>query len=385
VVIIKQPCITQRCSNAACRTCGYLEKIVGLRLVQYFKRFLYSILLILSLLFLTHCYLAKQGAYLFRYNSEAEDIDIVLRDEELPEDERNILLLVKDIKKYAEDVIGLKKDKNYSRYVRIERDYLVDVVSACEKDRFEPYLWKFPFFGAFPYKGFYEKKDAEKEAEKLRKKDLDVYIRKVDAFSTLGFMVDPVYSFMKDYSVFSIASLIIHEQTHATIFLKNNVQFNEEIATFVGNEGALQFIIDKYGYESEYNKKIVTYQEDIKTYLDLIHNMYKELNRLYERDLEKEYKLLQREKIFGDFRRDLEAHHDQLFMTESFIDVGGIPLNNAYIMSLMRYTQDLSLYYELYDLLDNDLNRTVAVLKKVKKQKGNPKEYLRRYMESLDL
>ncbi|MBA7712196.1 hypothetical protein ES703_121166 [subsurface metagenome] len=159
--------------------------------------------MLLVLILLNRCYLLKQGAYILKYNvKEAQDIGKILDSEDLPAELAETLSMILDIKQFAVQSLGLKADKNYTRYVELERDYLVDVVSACEKDRFKPYIWRYCFFGSFPYKGFFEAQDALKEAQRLKAKGLDVLVRKVEAFSTLGFFVDPVYSFMKDYSVF---------------------------------------------------------------------------------------------------------------------------------------------------------------------------------------
>ncbi len=35
-----------------------------------------------------------------------------------------------------------------------------------------------------------------------------------------------------------LANLIIHEMSHATIFVKDSVDFNENLATFIGDRGA---------------------------------------------------------------------------------------------------------------------------------------------------
>lgn len=336
-------------------------------------------LLILLLLF-NQCYLSKQGAYLLRYNSMAEDIDTILRERELQEEEKEMLLIVKEIKQYSENRVGLRSDKNFTRYIEIEKDYLVDVVSACEKDRFEPYIWEFPFFGSFPYKGYYEREDAEKEARKLRDKGLDVMIRKVDAFSTLGFFSDPVYSFLKDYSVYSLASMIIHEQTHATIFLKNQIQFNEELATFVGNEGARQFIRDKYGADSSEYREIEEYNRDLETLFTLFRLLYTELNAVYETEDETEYKLRRKEEIFIEFKKRVKEDFEKLFKTDTFRYLPDMPLNNAYVLYLNRYTGDLELFYELYDHFNHDLETTVLFFKKLKKYRSDPKEYIRNYI-----
>lgn len=336
---------------------------------------------ITSVFILNQCYLPKQGLYLIRYNSTAEDIDVILKDKNLADENRNILTLIREIKEYSVTSIGLQNDKSYTKYVEIDKGYLVDVVSACEKDRFEPYTWKFPFFGSFPYKGFYEQQDAENEAEMLRRKDLDVMIRQVDAFSTLGFFSDPVYSFMKDYSVYSMASLIIHEQTHATIFLKNQIQFNEELATFIGNEGALQFVRDKYGTDSEYYTNLLNYREDLDTYFTLFRCLYDELNAVYEKDVSREYKLERKEEIFRSFKGRIIAEYNTLFKTDSFKNIEKIQLNNAYVLSINRYTGGLSLFYELYEKMDHDLRKTVDVLKQLNKHRGDPREFIRESLE----
>ena len=345
------------------------------------KKTVYTAAALLGLLVLNQCYIAKQGFHMVRHMSSARDIDDVLKDEKLPQSSRDMLLLVKEVKKYAVDTIGLKDDKNYSKYVKIEREYLVDVVSACEKDRFEPYEWSFPFFGSFPYKGFYERKDAQREAEMLRKKDLDVFIRKVDAFSTLGFLTDPVYSSMDDYSTFAIASLIIHEQTHATLFLKNRINFNEEFATFVGNEGALNFIKYKYGAQSDYYLKLMDYMEDLDTFLELINGLYDELDAVYREDTGREYKIRKREEIFISFIEDFNADYDKRFITDTFKHIENVNLNNAYILVYKRYTGDLSLFYSIYEKQGYDLKKTVEIIKQVEDHRGDPKEYLKKLAE----
>ncbi|MCK4803346.1 MAG: aminopeptidase [Spirochaetes bacterium] len=350
-------------------------------MMKRIKKAVHILLAVMVLAVLNQCYLSKQGAYLLRYNSRTEDIDTVLNNGNLPEDSRNMLMLVKEIKEYAVKEIGLKDDKNYTRYVMIEKDYLVDVVSACEKDRFEAYQWRFPFFGSFPYKGFYEHEDAEKEAEKLRKKDLDVYIRKVDAFSTLGYFDDPVYSFMKDYSAYSIANLIIHEQTHATVFFKNRIKFNEELATFIGNEGALQFIRVKYGAESDLYKDLLDYQKDLDTFFELIRNLYDELNTVYEEETGREYKLERRDEMFNAFREEISVLYDTYFITDTFRGIEKINLNNAYIMSHLRYAGELHLFYNLYENLGYDLKKMVHILIQVKNNRGDPRDFIREYMK----
>ncbi|HEY9594120.1 MAG TPA: aminopeptidase, partial [Spirochaetia bacterium] len=150
-------------------------------------------------------YLAKQGSYLLRDSTGTRAATALIADPSTPDDTRELLQRVKDVKTFAVHDVGLKDNANYTRYKEISRDHLVDVVQACDAVSFTAYQWSYPFLGKLPYKGFYERKDADAEAVRLKNEGYDTIIRPVDAFSTLGFVKDPVYSFMKRYSKFELA------------------------------------------------------------------------------------------------------------------------------------------------------------------------------------
>ncbi|MDR3341903.1 MAG: aminopeptidase, partial [Treponema sp.] len=194
------------------------------------------------------CYTLKQGVTMLGYLNRAVPLESLLTaspeepvdasgeegSSDAALDKRRFVEQVLDIRRFAITALGLRESANYTRYVALDRDYLAAVVSAAAQDSFSRYEWWFPVVGKVPYKGFFDPKDARKEAEKLKKKDLDVWIRGVDAFSTLGWFSDPLYSYMRHYPVHQLADLIIHEQLHATVYLKGQSQFDEELAEFVG-------------------------------------------------------------------------------------------------------------------------------------------------------
>ncbi len=324
------------------------------------------------------CYLLKQGTYLLNYNSRSQPIEKILAEESNSGDVGVMLSMVQDIRRYAIEEIGLKENRNYTRYLELDRDYLIDVVSACEADSFTPYEWRFPFFGSFPYKGFYEPEDAQREASRLERKGLDVWVRQVDGFSTLGFFSDPIYSFMTEYSLFALADLIIHEQTHATVFVKNEIQFSEELATFVGREGALSFLRDRYGEDSEAYRQALASLSDWSRYRDRVIELYDELDRLYRGETDSPRIPAEKQRIVEDFNQRLRSEATELFHSDPLRSFRGVPVNNAYILSFVRYSQDLDIFYRLYEARGNDLKATVEVLKQVKRVKGPPKEYLQR-------
>jgi predicted aminopeptidase len=322
-------------------------------------------LLVVLSLGLNGCYLTEQGLHFLGLNTEKEDIEALLRSGGLPEDVRRTLALVGEIKRYTVERLGLDDDRSYSRYLDMgEKRYIVDVVSACETARFEPYLWSYPFVGKMPYKGFYEREDAEREAGKLASGGYDTAIWKVEAFSTLGFFSDPVYSYMKDYPVYELASLIIHEQTHATLFIRNQARFNEELATFVGHEGAIGFIGERYTNESGAMDEANAYRRGFERHFTAVRELHDRLDALYRRGGDEETVLRGKNEILERFKQEYRERYGRAF------DTGGMELNNAYIMAVMTYTGDLSLFQELNTRLGGDLARTIGFLKNL--DRGRP-------------
>ena len=327
---------------------------------------------------LSGCYLLKQGTYLLSYNSRSRPIEKILAEGTVGEDEEAMLHTVQEIRRYAVEELGLEQNRNYTRYLELDKDYVVDVVSACAADSFTPHQWRFPIFGSFPYKGFYEKSDAQREAARLEKKGLDVWIRRVDGFSTLGLLSDPIYSFMTDYSPYALADLIIHEQTHATIFIKNEIQFNEELATFVGREGALSYLRSRSGIGSEAYTQALAVLEDWKVFREKVMDLHDQLEGIYSLEADREKILAEKLRTVEEFNRRLLSEAPELFRTEGFRSFKGVPANNAYIMSFVRYTQDLDLFYSLYQANARDLRSTVEDLKRLNTAKGPPKQALKR-------
>jgi predicted aminopeptidase len=327
------------------------------------------------------CYIAKQGAGLLARQCRAVSIDSMLKGEDadsVTPKTRDFLLRVGDIRSFAMDTLGLKRNNNYKKYLRVDGDYAVDVVTASKDDAFVPYKWWFPLVGRITYKGFFDKKDAEKEARRIKKRGgYDVYMGRADAFSTLGFFSDPVYSFMINYTVYDLASLIIHEQTHATVYVKNQTQLNEEIATFVGDIGGLLYVERRFGAGSEEYKAAVLSKEDYATYINLMRSLHRELSALYAGDSGREYKLSEKERIFADFRERVSGGYDSLFRTPRYSGLKEAKLNNAVIAARMTYNMDMALYYELYESVGGDLAEIIRRLALLKGVKGEHKEYIR--------
>jgi predicted aminopeptidase len=294
-------------------------------------------------------YLAKQGGYLLRYGTGTRSVNAMIDDPSTSGETRDFLLRVKDIKGFAVGKVGLRNNDNYTRFREMDRDHLVDVVQACDAASFTPYMWSYPFLGRLPYKGFYERADADAEAARLKTQGCDVIVRPVDAFSTLGFTKDPLYSFMKGYSAFQLASLIIHEQTHATLFLKGQPEFNEEMASFVGDEGAFQWLRGAYGEDSSEYLGARDSQADSELFLSLLRGLSARLRAVYDGASPREDKLSRKARIIDEFRLSLTGDRAPRFRTPAYGKLATIPLNNAFLSLYSLYNDDIPLLRTWFD------------------------------------
>ena len=310
-------------------------------------------------------YLLKQGASLLEYSTGARPVQSLLDDPATAPDTREFLLRVQDIRRFAVEKVGLKNNDNYASYKEIGRDHLVDVVQACDAVSFDAYQWGYPFLGRLPYRGYYDLSDAQAEAARLKREGYDVIVRPVDAFSTLGFLHDPLYSFMKRYSPFEIASLIIHEQTHATLFLKGQPDFNEEMASFVGDEGAFEWLRVTYGEASPEYRAAVDRKADSDHFVSLLQDLAARLEPVYSSGLSREEKLARKKQIIDEFKAGLEDGAAG-FRTDAYARLEKIPLNNAYLSLYRLYTSDVPLLRQWFEQrCGGDLRRFVASMKEL--------------------
>ena len=164
---------------------------------------------------------------------------------------RGQLLKIESLKEYAELNLGLVIKGSFSSYVDLNREYVLWNVFASKPYSVEAVNRCYPLVGCVPYRGYFSRQGAISQAEKLAtQQGLETYVGGVPAYSTLGWFEDPVlntFVFWKDHE---LASLIIHEILHQNVWLKNDAQFNEGLANFVGDQAAVNWVEGRTPSES---------------------------------------------------------------------------------------------------------------------------------------
>ncbi|MCM2280542.1 MAG: aminopeptidase [Bdellovibrionaceae bacterium] len=290
-------------------------------------------------------------------------IEKALQDERLSEEHKRKLKLAQEARLFAETALGLKKTKNYTSYVHLDRPYVTYVISAAPRTELKPYLWKYPLVGALPYRGYFKEARAKEEAEKLKTKDLDVYVRGVSAFSTLGWFRDPILSSMLRYQDHDLVNTIIHETVHATLYVKSKADFNERLATFIGNVGTMMFYQSREGEASATVDRIRRENADDQTFSTFISNEIDELTKWYEERKGQSIPEDLRQARIAEIRARYEERIRPQISEGDYRGFTQGELNNARLLNYRLYFEDLSDFEAVYRKLGSDLKSFLAFCK----------------------
>ncbi|HOX31422.1 MAG TPA: aminopeptidase [Spirochaetales bacterium] len=335
------------------------------------------------------CYVGEQGAAYLALRSKALPAARALADPATPAATRELLERAAAVRAFAVAELGLKDTKNYASVVELDADRLATVVQACAELSFDRYLWSYPVVGKLPYRGYFDRAEAEAEAARMRERGYDALARPVDAFSTLGWLADPLFSFMAGYGEAELAELLIHEMCHATVFLKGKApgleQFNEELATFVGRSGALRYLERKYGPGSAELAEARASRAEAEAFASFLRGTAAELEALYAQAAPDGEKRRRKAEIIAARAEEYRA------LAGSFSSAAyrGFPMgriDNAYLDLYRLYEGEPELYADYCErLCGADLRRFVGELSRLASSpagRGDPKAAMRQELEA---
>jgi predicted aminopeptidase len=294
-------------------------------------------------------------------------------------DTQEKLKLVLAVREYARDVLKLNVGGSYASYSYVDRPDLTHIVVAAPKTELRPYTWWFLIVGSVPYKGFFEKADAEEEARRLNAEDYDTNIRPSAAFSTLGWFDDPLLSHLLRYDKVVLSGIVFHELFHQTLYIKGAGAFNESVANFIGHRAAIDFFRERFGADSAEHKRAVQAWDVEREFGLFIAELAQTLTELYNRDIPRGGKLRLREEVFtrgkAEWARRIAnrpSNRYRVFSQQA--------LNNAVLMHYVVYLQDLDLFESVYEQSGRSLVKTIEMLKQAVDNGGEPFDAVRRLL-----
>ena len=299
----------------------------------------------------------------------ARPIDELLADPQVADSLKQKVQLVQEVKKFAIDSLGVNDSGSYGSVYDQKGKPILWVITATEPFSLKDRKWNFPLLGTFSYKGFFNYQTALKEKGQLAEQGLDTGIRTVSAWSTLGFFDDPILSQLLFRTEGQVANTIIHELTHGTIFVKDSLQLNENIASLIGDQGALVFLSHKYGSQSDEVREYTRYLEDRRRYINHMLRGTDQLDSLYKSfsdDLAKEIKINKKEALI----QAIVATTDTLNLRTSqyrkvrdkLKNSDKLP-NNTFFKSYVRYRRNIDdLRSELIERFAGDISQYLVYL-----------------------
>ena len=307
---------------------------------------------VVAALAVAYLVLAPTGRYLLRAGWEEgkilwrrRPIPELVADASTPPPVRGKLALVLDARRFAADSVGLDVGESFTTYSRLDRDTLVLVVSAAERDELTAKTWWFPIVGRVPYKGYFDFAAALRAGEQLERDGFDTYIRPASAFSTLGYFNDPLLPTTLRQDSLDLANTVIHELTHNTFYARGEAVFNESFANFVGARGAAWFFRTRG--DSQAAALVEARWEDEKLMARFWGRLHHVMDSTFDAnpgDSLRPRRLALRDSIYAAARAEIQREIKPAVRTIPHAALDRIRLDNAALLARRTYSTELELF-----------------------------------------
>ncbi len=307
------------------------------------------LLVCLFLFGLQGCYLLKQGRGQLDLRLNQVSLQEALEQESNPE-YRRLLMEIPKIKAFAEERLLLRKSDNYTGYYQTSQSGVSFVVTASPKTELKAYTWWFPVLGSVPYKGYFDQDEAAELSAELEEQGYDTWVFAAPAYSTLGWFKDPVTTPMMRRGHYYLASTIVHEMTHETLFVPGAEAFNEQLAAFVGQKGALLYFEEVSGLNRKQLKTLEDRVLKSGLFAETVQRYLPRFQELYSRQQPMVKVMAQRAVLFGE----LEEEIARLFPN---LPADRKRFNNARLLQFRRYSPDSPVIRKMWLESKNDWGR----------------------------
>lgn len=258
------------------------------------------------------------------------------------------------VREFASRELALPSNNSYRAYADLGRPFVVWNVFAAPEFSVEPEKWCMVFVGCVNYRGYFDREEAERFADELRRSGLDTYVGGVTAYSTLGYFNDPVLNTFLRLGDTEAARIIFHELAHQLLYVDDDSVFNESFAATVESEGLRRW----FARNGSSEQQAFTAQQQRKTrFVQLVEEYRGKLRALYAAPHPPEEMRRAKAEIVADLKQAYaglkrawggDARYDAWFEQD---------LNNARIASLSLYTQLVPAFEAMLEMEGRDLPR----------------------------
>jgi predicted aminopeptidase len=263
---------------------------------------------------------------------------------------RALLREVPEILAFAEEVVGLHAGRSYSGYYHTERRGLTYVITACAQTEFAPYTWWFPIAGEVEYRSYWDEDDAREQADALEHEGYDVWLSPSRAYSSLGILRDPISTTMLRDGLPAFVEVLIHELSHAKLYIPGHTDWNEALASFVGERGAERYFEAARFAHSDLPERVHAHKAGRLDFDQAVAAAYLELEQLYASDRSRAQKLRERQRTFDALTKQISI----LYPRE---DPEQWRMNNARLVHYHRYNANNGVLSDLWQASHQNFRR----------------------------
>lgn len=291
--------------------------------------------------------------------SQARPIPDVLADPSTPPEVRRKLQLAQEVRRFALNDLGLPQQKAFTTYVQLNRHSVSWSVVAAPEFSLTLRTWCFPVTGCVSYKGYFNQDAARAEAQKYRAQGEDIDVQAIPAYSTLGYLPDPLLSTtIEQESDVGLVRLLIHELSHAAVYAPSDTPFNESFAMTIEYEGTRRWLAGHGTPEQlgEFQRDLKLEQASTQARADA----RAQLAQLYAQSISAEQMRVEKAHIFENLRNRL---NDALAERGHAGRWGVGRLNNANLGQAGAYANLVPAFQALLSSKNGDISALIQAAK----------------------
>jgi predicted aminopeptidase len=268
-----------------------------------------------------------------------------------------------EIRAFASRDLGLPENGSYTQYADLGRPYVVWNVFATRELSLDLKQWCYPIVGCAGYRGYFDRAAAERAAEALRAEGYEVNVAGVPAYSTLGWLPDPLLNTFIGGTEGQVAAMVFHELAHQVVFVSGDTTFNESFATAVEREGVRRWLAAND--DASLRQGYADFASRRQGFVDLVLKYRDRLELLYRSAEPDDAKRAGKRRLFADLLSEYRqlkaawggfAGYDRFFAGE---------LTNAHLAAFGAYNALVPAFDALLDRTGGDLGRFYADVRRL--------------------
>lgn len=297
----------------------------------------------------------------------ARPIDDWLADPQTPPPLKQRLERARAIRAFASAELGLPANRSYTAYADLQRPAVVWNVFATPELSLQLKTWCYPLFGCAGYRGYFDRRDAQRLADELRAQHYDVNVAPVPAYSTLGWMDwlggDPLLNTFIGYPDGELARMIFHELAHQVVYVKDDTVFNESFATAVERAGVRRWLA-AHGSDAQ-RAEYARFEARRADFVALLLAYRRRLEDAYARD-DEQSKRARKRALLAELKRDYEQTKQQRWDGWSGYDrFFAQDLGNAHLAAVGAYNDLVPAFEALLAAQGGSLPMFYAAVKRL--------------------